>query len=88
MNNKKYTALHSYQLINTIYNPVVILKASSGIIRTDRKLLYDNDEEILFEYFKLINDKNINRLLNLFSPDAIVYEPIGKLRRDKWQAGY
>ena len=59
---------------------VVILKISSNIIRKKRKLLYDNDTDIVFEYFELIKNKDIERLMNLFSPDAIVYEPFSKLR--------
>jgi len=34
----------------------------------------------VFEYFELIKNKDIERLMNLFSPDAIVYEPFSKLR--------
>ena len=43
-------------------------------------MLYDNDEDMVFEYFELIRNKYIERLMNLFSPDAIVYEPFSKLR--------
>ena len=69
-----------FPLISTTYNMVVILKISSNIIRKKRKLLYDNDTDIVFEYFQLIKNKDIGRLMNLFSPDAIVYEPFSKLR--------
>ena len=34
----------------------------------------------MFEYFELIKNKDIEPLRNLFSPDAIVYEPFSKLR--------
>jgi len=34
----------------------------------------------VFEYFELIKNKDIERLMNLFSPDAIIYEPFSKLR--------
>jgi hypothetical protein len=59
---------------------VVNLKTSNNIIRKKRKLLYDNDTDIVFEYFELIKNKDIERLMNLFSPDAVVYEPFSKLR--------
>ena len=59
---------------------VVTLKASNNIIRKKRKLLYDNDTDIVFEYFDLIKNKDIESLMNLFSPDAVVYEPFSKLR--------
>ena len=42
-------------------------------------MLYDNDEDIVFEYFELVKNNDIERLMNLFSPDAIVYEPFSKL---------
>jgi hypothetical protein len=56
------------------------LKTNSSIIRKDRKLLYDNDKDIVFEYFELIKNKDIESLMKLFSPDAIIYEPFSKLR--------
>jgi hypothetical protein len=34
----------------------------------------------VFEYFKLIKNKDIESLMKLFSPDAIIYEPFSKLR--------
>jgi hypothetical protein len=34
---------------------------------------------IVYKYFKLIKDKNINRLLNLFTDDAIIHEPFSKI---------
>jgi hypothetical protein len=71
--------MHSYQLIITSYNIVVVLKTARNIVRKDRKMLYDNDEDIVFEYFELVKNNDIERLMNLFSPDAIVYEPFGKL---------
>ncbi len=59
---------------------VVILKISSGnIIRKERKQLYDNDKDVVFEYFRLIRNKNIEWLMDLFAPDAITYEPFSKL---------
>jgi hypothetical protein len=43
-----------------------------------KKFVYDN-EEIVFEYFKLVKNKDIDNLMELFAPDAIVYEPISKI---------
>jgi ketosteroid isomerase-like protein len=39
------------------------------------------DEDIVYEYFKLIKNKDINRLLDLFSNDAIIYEPFSNINR-------
>jgi hypothetical protein len=33
----------------------------------------------VFEYFRLINNKNIERLMDLFAPGATIYEPFSKL---------
>jgi hypothetical protein len=33
----------------------------------------------VFEYFRLIKNKDIERLMDLFAPDAIIYEPFSKL---------
>jgi hypothetical protein len=37
------------------------------------------NKSIVYEYFKLIKDKNINRLLNLFAEDAIIHEPFSNI---------
>jgi hypothetical protein len=36
---------------------VVVLKTARNIVRKDKKMLYDNDEDIVFEYFELIRNK-------------------------------
>jgi hypothetical protein len=36
------------------------------------------DEDIVHKYFRLIRDKDIYRLLDLFMDDAIIYEPFSK----------
>jgi hypothetical protein len=46
----------------------------SNTTRNNRKLLH-NDEDIVFEYFRLINNKDIERLMDLFAPGATIYEP-------------
>ena len=53
-------------------------RTNNGLSNTGR-LLYHN-EDIVFEYFRLIKNKDIERLINLFSPNAIIYEPFSKLR--------
>jgi ketosteroid isomerase-like protein len=37
-----------------------------------------SDEDIVFEYFRLIKNKDITGLLDLFVDDAVVYEPFSK----------
>ena len=37
------------------------------------------NKSIVYEYFRLIKDKNINRLLNLFADDAIIHEPFSNI---------
>ena len=44
-----------------------------------RRLLNDYDKDIVFEYFRLIKNKDIEHLLDLFAYDAVVYEPFSKL---------
>jgi hypothetical protein len=46
---------------------------------TNKKRLVYNSEDIVFEYFKLIKNKDIETLMELFAPDAIVYEPFSKI---------
>jgi hypothetical protein len=58
---------------------IVILKTSSNIIGKKRKVHYSNYEDIVSDYFNLIKIKDIERLMNLFSPDAIIYEPFSKV---------
>jgi ketosteroid isomerase-like protein len=52
--------------------------SSSSTIRSNKKLAHNN-EDIVFEYFKLIKKKDIGNLMDLFAPDAIVYEPFSKI---------
>jgi ketosteroid isomerase-like protein len=37
------------------------------------------NRSIVFEYFRLIKNKDINRLLDLFADDATIYEPFSKI---------
>jgi ketosteroid isomerase-like protein len=46
---------------------------------TNKKKLVYNNEDIVFEYFKLIKNKDIESLMDLFVPDAIVFEPFSKM---------
>ena len=34
---------------------------------------------MVYEYFRLLKNKDINRLLNLFADDAIIHEPISNI---------
>jgi hypothetical protein len=37
------------------------------------------NESIVYEYFRLIKNKRINAVLNLFADDAIIYEPFSNI---------
>ncbi|HXX95845.1 MAG TPA: nuclear transport factor 2 family protein [Candidatus Bathyarchaeia archaeon] len=37
------------------------------------------NKSIVYEYFRLLKNKDINRLLNLFADDGIIYEPISNI---------
>lgn len=39
-----------------------------------------SDREIIYEYFRLVKNKDINRLLDLFADDGIVYEPFSNIQ--------
>jgi ketosteroid isomerase-like protein len=41
------------------------------------------DEDIVHEYFRLINTKDMYRLLDLFADDAVIYEPFSKSEAGK-----
>lgn len=43
-----------------------------------KKTMLRSDEDIVFEYFRLIKNKDITGLLDLFVDDAVVYEPFSK----------
>lgn len=36
-------------------------------------------KSLVFEYFRLINEKDVDGLLGLFTDDAVIYEPFSKL---------
>jgi ketosteroid isomerase-like protein len=57
---------------------VVELCVESRNIMRKKKFVYNN-EGIVFEYFKLVKNKDIESLMELFAPDAIVYEPFSKI---------
>ena len=58
---------------------VAELYAERGNIMRNKKKFVYNNEDIVFEYFKLIKNKDIEGLMELFAPDAIVYEPFSKI---------
>jgi hypothetical protein len=47
-------------------------------MRNKKKFVYNN-EDIVFEYFKLVKSKDLESLMDLFVPDAIVFEPFSKI---------
>ncbi|HET7147085.1 MAG TPA: nuclear transport factor 2 family protein [Candidatus Nitrosopolaris sp.] len=48
-------------------------------IRNKKRSLLSDDKDIVFEYFRLIKNKDLEHLLDLFAYDAVVYEPFSKL---------
>ena len=44
-----------------------------------KDVILDANRTIVNEYFRLIGQKNIKALLDLFSDDAVLYEPFSKL---------
>src|SRR5919197_3048692 len=55
------------------------LDVESGNSMRNKKKFVCNSEDIVFEYFKRIKNKDIESLMELFAPDAIVYEPFSKM---------
>ena len=51
---------------------------SDNNMRNKKRFVYNN-EDIIFEYFKLIKNKDMEGLMELFAPDAVVYEPFSKI---------
>jgi hypothetical protein len=45
-------------------------------IRNKKTLI---NKDMVFEYFRLIKNKDIEQLTDLFADDAIIYEPLSKL---------
>ena len=46
----------------------------------NRSLLILNNEQMVHQYFQLIGQKDVSGLLELFSDDAVVYEPFSNER--------
>lgn len=42
------------------------------------KTTIKSEKDIIFEYFRRIRDKDISGLLDLFTDDAVIYEPFSK----------
>jgi SnoaL-like domain len=49
----------------------------NNIKTRNKKMLINKD--MVFEYFRLIKNKDIEQLMDLFADDAIIYEPFSKL---------
>ena len=43
-----------------------------------KKVILQSDKDIVFEYFRRIKAKDVPGLLDLFTDDAVVYEPFSK----------
>jgi hypothetical protein len=51
----------------------------NNIKKRNKKILINKD--VVFEYFRLIKNKDIEQLMDLFAEDAIIYEPFSKLTK-------
>ncbi len=51
----------------------------NSAIRNNKNLIYNNEKAIVLDFFKLIKNKDVENLMDLFAPDAIVYEPFSKI---------
>lgn len=47
--------------------------------KNSQRLLVQTNEQIVNEYFRLIGERDVNGLLELFAEDAVVYEPFSNL---------
>jgi hypothetical protein len=43
-----------------------------------KKAILKSERDIVFEYFRRIRDKDVSGLLDLFTDDAVIYEPFSK----------
>lgn len=43
-----------------------------------KKSILKSERDIVFEYFRRIRDKDVSGLLDLFTDDAVIYEPFSK----------
>ena len=50
-----------------------------GFKYTNTKSRSQTNEDVVVEFFSLIEGKNIDRLLNLFSEDSVIYEQFSKI---------
>jgi hypothetical protein len=51
----------------------------NSAIRNNKNLIYNNEKAIVLDFFRFIKNKDIGNLMDLFAPDAIVYEPFSKI---------
>ena len=51
-----------------------------------KKVILQSDKDIVFEYFRRIKAKDVPGLLDLFTDDAVVYEPFSKAVDDIYKA--
>lgn len=43
-----------------------------------KKVTLKSERDIVFEYFRRVRDKDVSGLLDLFTDDAVIYEPFSK----------
>jgi ketosteroid isomerase-like protein len=48
------------------------------LVKTQKEKTVVTEEDIISEYFKLVANRDVDALLNLFADDAVVYEPFSK----------
>lgn len=48
---------------------------SSSVIKSRKDRIFLEDEDLVYEYFRLVSRKDIRHSLNLFSKDAVIHEP-------------
>lgn len=51
---------------------------SSSTIRSSKDRILLEEEDLVYEYFRLISMKDICHFLNLFTEDAIIHDPFSK----------
>jgi hypothetical protein len=52
--------------------------SSSSIIKSRKDRILLEEEDLVYEYFRLMARKDIHHFLNLFTKDAIIHDPFSK----------
>lgn len=51
---------------------------SSSVIKSSKDRIFLEEEDLVYEYFRLTSRKDIHRFLNLFTEDAVIHDPFSK----------